>query len=39
MCPPPLAIEGAIKIEAKRTKIRGASLTLDGYVWHFAART
>jgi hypothetical protein len=39
MCPPPLIIDGAIKIEAKRQKIRGASLTMDGYVWRFTART
>ena len=32
-------IDGAIKIEVKRRMIRGASLTVDGYVWHFAART
>jgi hypothetical protein len=32
-------IDGAIKIEAKSQKIGGASLTLDGYVWRFAART
>lgn len=39
MCPPPLMIDGAMNIEARRPKICGASLTVDGYVRHYAART
>jgi hypothetical protein len=39
MCPPPLMIDGAIEMEAKRKKMYSASLTLYCYVWRVAART